>query len=291
LGSQTLVDLMLPDADAETRAWFAHAQRVSASPEMASALMETNYHYTVTDLLPKLHLPTVVIHRRGERAVRLSRARELAAGIPKAQFVVLEGTNNMPWFEDAAAVLRAIAAFFGDPAPVPVAETTTTSDATAEARRLATVLFTDIVGSTERAASLGDQQWRTLLDRHHALVRAELARYGGREVKTTGDGVLALFDAPARAVRCACALRDAIQALDLNLRAGLHTGEVEVMADDVGGIAVHIGARVAALAGPDEVLVSGTVKDLVAGSGLEFADRGTQTLKGVPGEWRLFAVQ
>jgi len=158
-------------------------------------------------------------------------------------------------------------------------------------RMLATVLFTDIVGSTEKAASLGDKRWRNLLDDHHATIRRMLARFRGREVKTTGDGFLATFDGPARGVRCACAIADEIKSLGIEVRAGLHTGECEMIGDDVGGIAVHIGARVAALAGRSEVLVSSTVKDLVAGSGLRFNDRGTQSLKGIPGEWRIFAAE
>jgi class 3 adenylate cyclase len=158
-------------------------------------------------------------------------------------------------------------------------------------RVLATVLFTDIVGSTEKAAALGNRRWRDPLDNHHATIRRSLTRFRGQEIKTTGDGVLATFDGPARGVRCACAIADEIRPLGIDVRAGLHTGECEMIGDDVGGIAVHIGARVAALAGAGEVLVSGTVKDLVAGSGLRFDDRGSQSLKGVPGEWRVFAVE
>jgi class 3 adenylate cyclase len=156
-------------------------------------------------------------------------------------------------------------------------------------RVLSTVLFTD--GSTQKAAALGDRRWRDLLDKHHALIRTDLARFRGREVKTTGDGILATFDGPARGVRCACAIAEEVRPLGIEVRAGLHTGECEMMGDDVGGIAVHIGARVAALAGAGEVLVSSTVKDLVAGSGLRFGDRGSQSLKGVPGEWHIYAVE
>ena len=158
-------------------------------------------------------------------------------------------------------------------------------------RVLATVLFTDIVGSTEKAATLGDHRWRDLLDQHHAAIRRSLSRFRGREIKTIGDGVLATFDGPARGVRCACTIADEIRPLGIEVRAGLHTGECEIIGDDVGGIAVHIGARVAALAGANEVLVSGTVKDLLAGSGLRFGDRGNHLLKGVPGDWRIFAVE
>jgi class 3 adenylate cyclase len=158
-------------------------------------------------------------------------------------------------------------------------------------RMLATVLFTDIVGSTEKAAELGDSRWRSLLDNHHAVIKRNLSRFRGREIKSTGDGVLATFDGPARGVRCACTIGDEIRQLGIEVRAGLHTGECEMMGEDVGGIAVHIGARVASLAAAHEVLVSGTVKDLVAGSGLRFTDRGSRSLKGVPGEWHIYAVE
>jgi len=156
---------------------------------------------------------------------------------------------------------------------------------------LATVLFTDIVGSTEKAVELGDSRWRNLLDSHHAMIKRNLSRFRGQEIKNTGDGVLATFDGPARGVRCACAIRDEIRQLGIEVRAGLHTGECEMMGDDVGGIAVHIGARVASLASANEVLVSSTVKDLVAGSGLRFLDHGNRSLKGVPGDWRIYAVE
>jgi class 3 adenylate cyclase len=176
--------------------------------------------------------------------------------------------------------------------PTPIEEFLTGSRSSVPVDRvLATVLFTDIVGSTELAAALGDQRWRDLLDRHHGTVRRNLERFRGHEIKTTGDGFLATFDGPARAVRCACAIAEDIRSLGIEVRAGLHTGECEIIGDDVGGIAVHIGARVAAIAGASEVLVSGTVKDLVAGSGLRFHDRGAHSLKGIPGEWRIFAAE
>ena len=289
LGSKTLVDLMMPGADAETRAWFAHAQRESASAEMAAALMETNYRYTVTKVLPKLDLPTVVIHRRDEIAVRLIRARELAAGIPNAHFVILEGTHNMPWLEDAESVLIAIAEFFDDPTPT-IYESALT-EASSGARRLATVLFTDIVGSTEHAAELGDGRWCELLDGYYAVARRELVRFSGREIDTAGDGLFATFNEPARAIRCATAISTGVRPLGIEIRAGVHTGEVELSAEKVSGIAVHIGARIAAKAGAGEVLVSSTVKELVAGSGIRFKDLGPHSLRGVPEEWRLFVVE
>ena len=193
----------------------------------------------------------------------------------------LPGTDHIPFVGDNAdEIADAVQELLtGARASVPVD------------RVLATVLFTDIVGSNEKASALGDRRWRELLENHHSTVRRNLARFRGREVKTTGDGILATFDGPARGVRCACAIAEEIHSLGIDVRAGLHTGECEVMGDDVGGIAVHIGARVASLAGAGEVLVSRTVKELVAGSGLRFEDRGSQTLKGVPGDWQIYAVE
>jgi len=204
----------------------------------------------------------------------------MAEHIPGARYVELPGVDHLPWAGDADALVGEIQEFL-----------TGARAATEPDRLLATVLFTDIVGSTERAAVLGDRRWRELLEQHHVVVRRELNRFRGREIDTTGDGFLATFDGPARAVRCACAIGDSLNGLGISIRAGLHTGELEPMGDKVGGIAVHIGARVAAHAKTGEVLVSNTVKDLVAGSGLRFADRGLQVLKGVPGEWRLYAVE
>jgi class 3 adenylate cyclase len=203
----------------------------------------------------------------------------LAAHIPGAKLVELEGVDHPPFFSDGEAITDEIQEFLTGARHDPVVD-----------RVLATVLFTDIVGSTERAVALGDRAWRELVEKHHQAVRRELGRFRGREIDTAGDGFFAAFDGPARAVRCASAISRALQPLGIQLRAGLHTGECEVMGDKFSGIAVHIGARVAARAAPGEVLVSGTVKDLVAGSGLAFEDRGMQVLKGVPGEWRLFAV-
>jgi len=207
--------------------------------------------------------------------------RALAKNIPGARLIELPGEDHLSFVGDNAdQIADAIEEFLtGSRAPVSLD------------RVLATVLFTDIVGSTEKAAALGDHRWRDLLDSHHATIRRNLARFRGHEVKTTGDGFLATFDGPARGVRCACAIADEVRPLGIEVRAGLHTGECEMLDHDVSGIAVHIGARVAALAGSGEVLVSSTVKDLVAGSGLHFGDRGNQSLKGVPGEWHIFAVE
>ena len=204
----------------------------------------------------------------------------MAERIPGARYVELPGGDHLPWLTDGEAILEEVEEFLTGVRHGPEPD-----------RVLATVLFTDIVGATEKAAELGDRRWRDLLQQHHAVVRRELARFRGREVDTAGDGFLASFDGPARAVRCAAAISEGVTPLGLAIRAGLHTGEVEVMGEKLGGIAVHIGARVAGQAGPGEVLVSSTVRDLVAGSGLRFHDRGIHALKGVPGEWRLFAVE
>jgi class 3 adenylate cyclase len=221
-------------------------------------------------------VPTLILHRTGDQFSPVEQSRYLAERIPGARLVELPGEDHAGWEGDADAGNDEIEEFVTGHRPVREPD-----------RVLATVLFTDIVGSTERARELGDRRWRELLDRHDATARAQLERFQGRLVKTTGDGLLATFDGPARAIRCATSLREQLPVL---IRAGLHTGEVELRGDDVGGIAVHIGARVAALAGASEVLVSRTVKDLVAGSGIEFTDRGVHTLKGVPDEWQLYAV-
>jgi class 3 adenylate cyclase len=231
-------------------------------------------------VLGSIRVPALVIHRDRDPLIDPRHAGYLAEHIPGAKLVMLPGDDNLILGGDADAILDEMSEFFTGSRPVREAE-----------RVLATVMFTDIVDSTSRAASLGDSRWRELLERHDQLVRAQLARYQGREVKTIGDGFLATFDGPARAIRCAHDITQEVHGLGLDVRAGLHTGEVEVRGDDVAGMAVHIGARVGSLAGSREVLVSSTVKDLVVGSGIEFADRGEHELKGVPGEWRLFAVE
>ena len=204
----------------------------------------------------------------------------MGAHIPGAKVVELAGSDYFPYLGDQDAILDEIEEFLTGVRPHPAFD-----------RVLATVLFTDIVGSTERAAELGDRRWKELLDQHNAVIRNELGRFRGRELSTAGDSFMATFDGPARAVACAASIRDQVRPLGLEIRAGLHTGELEIDGSEIRGIAVHTGARVAAKAGPGEVLTSSTVKDLVAGSGLEFADRGTHELKGVPGEWRLYAVR
>jgi class 3 adenylate cyclase/dienelactone hydrolase len=267
--------------DPATQQWFGRFERLGASPADAIALMRMNSQIDISDIVPTIRVPTLVIHRKDDAGINVEGGRYLAEHIPGARYIELPGKDHLPWVGDnAMQIADDIEEFLTG------ARALVTVD-----RVLATVLFTDIVSSTEKAAALGDRRWRDLLDNHHATIRRNLTRFRGHEVKTTGDGILATFDGPARGVRCACAIADEIRPLGIEVRAGLHTGECEITDDDVGGIAVHIGARVAALAGAGEVLVSSTVKDLVAGSGLRFGDRGSQSLKGIPGEWRIFAVE
>jgi pimeloyl-ACP methyl ester carboxylesterase len=254
--------------------------RLSASPGAALALARMNTEIDIRGVLPAIRIPTLVIHRTDDRDANIEEGRYIAARIPGAKFVELPGPDHLPWVGDQDAVADEIEEFLTGIRPSPHVD-----------RVLATVLFTDIVGSSERAAELGDAAWRDLLEQHHERVRRELLRYRGQEISTTGDGFFATFDGPARAVRCAIAIRDRLRELGIDVRAGLHTGEIERMGDNLGGTAVHIGSRVAGLAGPGEVLASSTVKDLVAGSGIVFEDRGATALKGIPGEWRLFAVR
>ena len=244
--------------DPAAQQWQGRFERLGASPATATALMRMNSQINISDIVSTIRVPTLVIHRTEDATISVEGGRYLAKHIPGARYIELPGKDHLPWVGDNAMEIADDVEEFLTGARAPV-----TVD-----RVLATVLFTDIVGSTEKAAALGDRRWRDLLDNHHATIRRNLARFRGHEVKTTGDGILATFDGPARGVRCACAIADEIRPLGIEVRAGLHTGECEMTDDDVGGIAVHIGARVAALAGAGEVLVSSTVKDLVAGSGL-----------------------
>jgi pimeloyl-ACP methyl ester carboxylesterase len=253
--------------------------RRAASPGAAAALLRMNSYIDVRDVLPTIQVPTLVLHRSGDHDVNVAEGRYLASRISGAKFVELAGADHWIAAGDTDAIADEIEEFLTGTRPVPEPD-----------RVLATVLFTDIVGSTERAASLGDRRWRELLSTHDAAVRRELARFRGREVDTAGDGFLAAFDGPARAVRCALSAGDAVRQLGVEIRAGIHTGECELDGPKIRGIAVHTGARIASLAGPSEVLVSQTVKDLVAGSGLAFDDRGVHALRGVPGEWRVYAA-
>jgi pimeloyl-ACP methyl ester carboxylesterase len=253
--------------------------RRSASPSAAVALLRMNTQIDVRDLLPTIRVPALIVHRTGDRDVNIEEGRWLAARIPGARFVELPGEDHLPWVGDQDAMLDEVEEFLTGVRPARDVD-----------RVLATVMFTDIVGSTDHLARLGDKAWHDLLARHHAMVRHELAAFRGREINTAGDGFFATFDGPARGVRCALRIHDVARQLGIAIRAGLHTGEVELHGDDVAGMAVHIAARVAALAGANEALVSSTVKDLVSGSGLRFQERGTHVLKGVPGEWRLYAA-
>jgi class 3 adenylate cyclase len=279
LGSKTLADIYLPGADSKKIKWFDRFQRESATGEFTADSLIAVYQLDVVDLLSGVRVPTVVIHRQKDRIMPFSQGRELAASIPNARFVSLEGNIHAPWFGDTDSVMRAISESLGDPF--------TPEDG----RLLLTVLFTDIVGSTQRAAELGDRRWRELLDHHHELVRREFSRFQGREIDAAGDGFFATFDRPAKAIQCASAISDRLQEVGLDIRAGIHMGECEVREDVVSGIAVHIGARVMAKAGGGEILATNTVKDMVAGSDIRFQDRGTHDLKGIPGEWPLYAVE
>ncbi|MFY9588415.1 MAG: adenylate/guanylate cyclase domain-containing protein [Actinomycetota bacterium] len=261
------------------RQWFGRYERLSSSPSEALAMADANMEIDVRHILPTIQVPTLILHQRDELFVPLDLSKDLAERIPGARFVELSGKDHLFWFGDPDETIGEILEFVTGARPEPDVD-----------RVLSTVMFADIVGSTERAAEAGDRRWHDLLDRYYALAAGEIARFRGKQVKTLGDGILATFDGPARAVRCAQALAQQSPSLGLEVRSGLHTGEIELMGDDVGGIAVHISSRVTGHAGPGEVVCSSTVKDLVAGSGIDFEDRGAHELKGVPGEWRLFTA-
>jgi class 3 adenylate cyclase len=277
-GRESDLGAMAPTADRAMTTWWNARARAAASPGAARDLILMNSQIDVRSVLSTIRTPVLVLHRTGDLDARVEEGRYIADHIEGARFVELAGEDHVP-FVDPGQIVDEVEEFLTGVRRGPEPD-----------RVLATVLFTDIVGSTARAAEMGDRSWRELLERHDAVIRRELDRFGGREVDTAGDGFLATFDGPARAIRAARAMSEAVRDLGLEIRAGLHTGEVEVAGRHVRGIAVHIGARVAALAGPGEVLVSSTVKDLVAGSGLSFDDRGEHELKGVPGTWSLFAA-
>jgi pimeloyl-ACP methyl ester carboxylesterase len=279
--SEAMIELFAPSlaGDPRVEEFTARMERASASPAMVRQIFEMFLDIDVRAILPTIHVPTLVLHRHSDRIVNRRAGQELATQIPGAKYVELPGIDHLPWAGDADAVLGEIEEFLTGARSVPEPD-----------RVLATVMFTDIVGSTERASQIGDARWRELLAAHQAAVNREVIRFHGRQVKSLGDGCLATFDGPARAIRCGHAIAQAARSLDLEVRIGLHSGEVELMDEDVGGIAVHIAARVGALADAGEVLVSSTVKDLVAGSGIPFEDRGTRRLKGISDEWRLFAA-
>jgi class 3 adenylate cyclase len=266
--------------DRAFRRWHASYERGTSSPGVLGAVMRWQFQLDVRAILPSIRVPTLVLHQAESLMTPVALGRYIAENIPDARFEELPGADTFIYSDAADEVIDLITEFVTGAPPVREPD-----------RALATVLFTDIVSSTERAATLGDTRWRRTLDQHDAVVGRELERHRGRKVNPTGDGVLATFDGPARAVRCAQAIVRSVTPLGIEVRAGLHTGEVEVRGRDIGGIAVHIGQRVSAFAGPGEVLVSRTVTDLVAGSGLEFEERGEHELKGVPGKWAVYAVK
>jgi pimeloyl-ACP methyl ester carboxylesterase len=278
-GERMDLDKLAPSEDDAFKDRMATYFRRSASPGAAAALMRMNTQIDVRDVLPTIQAPTLVLHRRDDLDASVEEGRWIAGQIPGAKFVELPGDAHTLWAGDSDAIVDELEEFLTGARRGPEPD-----------RVLATVLFTDIVRSTEKATELGDRRWRELLERHHAIIRQQLTQYHGREVDTAGDGFLATFDGPARAIRCASAAQRVMPGIGLEIRAGVHTGECELHNDKVSGVAVHTGARVLAHADPGEVLVSQTVKDLVAGSGIEFQDRGPHQLKGIPGEWRLYSV-
>jgi class 3 adenylate cyclase len=273
-------DLFAPTrkGDPQLREQFGRLQVQSATPHDAVAFMRMAFEIDVRDVVPAVTAPTLIVHRVGDKVCSVENARWLSRNIEGSRYVELPGENHLP-FIDGDDILDEIQEFL-----------TGVREPVAPDRMLATVLFTDVVGSTERARELGDRRWRDLLERHNEIVRRDLERFRGVEIDTAGDGFFATFDGPARAIRCARSIVENVRGIGLDVRSGLHTGECELGAGSVRGIAVHTGARVASLASPGEVLVSSTVKDLVAGSGIEFTDRGVHELKGIPGEWRLYAA-
>ncbi|HEY7430726.1 MAG TPA: adenylate/guanylate cyclase domain-containing protein [Streptosporangiaceae bacterium] len=282
-GQATLVPLLAPSRAEDLRfvSWYRRWERMSSTPSAAAATLRWAMEFDLGPVLPSIQARTLIVHRLGNLLFDRESVRAVTKVIPHATYAELPGGDDLPYTGDADALLDVIGEFVtGGQQAAPDPD-----------RSLATVLFTDIVGSTQQAGRLGDQRWGYLLDEHHARIRRLLDRFAGREVDTAGDGFFATFDGPARAVRCACAIRDAVRDLGIEIRAGLHTGEVERKGQAVTGLAVHVGARVAALAQASEVLVTSTVQMLVLGSGIGFADRGLHTLKGVPDAWQLFAVE
>jgi class 3 adenylate cyclase len=280
-GRGVLLDVVAPSkvGDERFRQWWARYQRLGSSPGTILRVRRMLDDFDVRDVLPSIRIPTLVLHRADNTFVRVEHGRYLAEHIPAARYVEVPGSDYFAFLGNAEVFLEEIESFIKGISRAPEAD-----------RVVTTVLFTDIVGSTQLASELGDRPWAELLSRHHAVVRGELERFRGQEVDTAGDGFFATFDGPARAVRCASAIVENVRSLGLETRAGLHTGEVEIVDGARRGVAVHIGQRILAQAGGGQVLVSSTVKDLVAGSGLEFEERGAAELKGVPGEWRLYAV-
>jgi class 3 adenylate cyclase/pimeloyl-ACP methyl ester carboxylesterase len=279
-GTGEMLSLSAPTADGDPRfaRWLARCERVSMPPQAADWSFRAAWEVDVRHLLGAIRVPTLVVVNAGWFGAEQS--RYVAEHIDGARHLELAGADSFFFLGDTGPLLDAIEAFVTGRLPRHDAD-----------RVLATVMFTDVVSSTDQVAGMGDRRWAELLATHDGLTRAELERFHGREIRTTGDGFLATFDGPGRAVRCACAIRDAVRAIGINMRVGLHTGEIELHGDDISGFAVHIAQRVQGLAQPDEVLVSRTVTDLVGGSGMRFADRGTHVLKGVPDPWQLFAIE
>jgi class 3 adenylate cyclase len=280
-GEPLFAEILAPSmaADSGFLTWWATYLRRSVSPGAALAILRMNAELDIRAILPAIHVPTLVIHRVGDRINPVGGARHLAAQITGARLVEVPGEDHHFWNGEMEPILGELEAFVTGGRRQPAGRT-----------MLATLLFTDIVDSTRKASDLGDHRWNTLLETHDGLIRRELARFQGREIKMTGDGVLALFDGPARAISCALAIRNQLREVGVEIRAGVHTSEVELVADDVRGVGVHVAARVMALGGAGEVLITSVVRDLAFGSGLTFTDRGTHHLKGVPGEWRLYSV-
>jgi class 3 adenylate cyclase/alpha-beta hydrolase superfamily lysophospholipase len=281
-GTEDMATFANPTAarDPAFRRWFAKMQRAASNARQAAATLSMIQSMDVRHVLPSVRAPTLVIHRADFRSVPVEQGRYLVEHLPDARLIVVPGSDGAPYSESVEEILQETETFL----------TGVSGQSISLGRVLAAVLFTDIVGSTELAAAVGDRRWRNLLETHDAVTRTVVEQYAGRLVKSTGDGVLALFDGPGRAIRCAYAIRDALQPLGIEIRAGLHTGEIERNGDDVVGIGVHVAARVLDQAGPGEVLVSGAVPPLVVGSGIEFNDLGERELNGVPGPWRLFSV-
>jgi class 3 adenylate cyclase len=277
IGLQTFAPSVFSDERA--REWWAHYMRVSASPAAGVTLYRMNVEVDIRAILPTIRVPTLILHRSGDRLIPCQAGRYIAGQIPAAKFVELPGDDHIAWIGNTDPLLAEIQEFLTGERPVIEAD-----------RVLATVLFVDIVQSTQRATAIGDSRWRDLVNHYQQQVGKEVARFRGRVVNTAGDGVFAIFDGPARAINCARAVREVVGALGLAIRCGIHTGECVIQGNDVAGIAVHIGARVAARANPGEILISSTVKDLIAGSRVECLERGAHVLKGVAGRWRLFAV-
>ncbi len=265
--------------DDRFKQWWAMFLRRSASPKRALALGRMNTEIDTRSILPAIRVPTLILHRTNDHDSDVGGSRWMATQIPNAKYVELDGEDHLPFVGDAEVLLDEIQEFL-----------TGTRSAVVPDRVLGTMLFTDIVGSTERAAELGNQRWADLNQAHFKILRRELERYRGHEIHTTGDGILATFDGPARAVRCGSAMSEAVRQLGIEIRVGLHTGEYELIGNDIAGVAIHIAARVMSKASANEVWVSSTVKDLIAGAGIDFQDRGTHALKGVPGEWHLYQV-